>query len=237
MIRLQAGKLKESAGIGEGLRKVFLFKLPLIGLFCLSSLLAQDLHITRLQYGGGGDWYANPSSLPNLISFIADNTNIRIDPQEYRVKLTDADLYNHPYLYLTGHGNLKFSNEELYKLRDFLTTGGFLHADDNYGLDESFRRELKRVFPKKEWVELPHDHPVFSSYYSFPTGLPKIHEHDGKPPQALALFHHSRMIVLYTYESDLGDGWEDLEVHRDGQQKHQAALEMGTNILIYAFTH
>ena len=160
-----------------------------------------------------------------------------MDPQEYRVKITDVDLYNHPFLYMTGHGNVKFGTEEVHKLRDFLTSGGFLHADDNYGLDESFRREMKKVFPKKEWVDLPQDHPIFSNYFSFPQGLPKIHEHDGKPPQALALFHHGRMIVIYTYESDLGDGWEDLEVHKDGEQKHRIALEMGTNILIYAFTH
>ncbi len=214
-----------------------LLRFIIFGLFILSGLQGQDLHITRLHYDGGGDWYANPSSIPNLINFINDNTNIQMDPQEYRVKITDADLYNHPFLYMTGHGNVKFKAEEVHKLRDFLSSGGFLYADDNYGLDESFRRELKKVFPKKEWVDLPYDHPIFSNYFSFPQGLPKIHEHDGKPPQALALFHHGRMIVLYTYESDLGDGWEDLEVHKDGLQKHQAALEMGTNILIYAFTH
>lgn len=199
--------------------------------------MAQDLQITRLHYDGGSDWYSNPSSLPNLIQFIAENTNIRIDEREATVKLSDADLYNHPYLYMTGHGNVKLSNEDVRHLRDYLSSGGFLHADDNYGLDESFRREMKRVFPKKNWVELPHDHPVFNAYYTFSTGLPKIHEHDGKPPQALALFHHGRMIVLYTYEADLGDGWEDLEVHNDGPEKHTAALEMGTNIVIYAFTN
>jgi len=203
----------------------------------LSNLQAQDLHITRLHYDGGSDWYANPSSLPNLISFISRETNIRIDPQEYRVKITDTDLYNHSYLYMTGHGNVRFSNEEVHKLRDFLTSGGFLHADDNYGMDESFRREMKKVFPKKEWVELPFDHPIFRSFFTFTKGLPKIHEHDSKPPQALALFHHGRLIALYTYESDLGDGWEDLEVHKDGEKKHRESLEMGTNILIYAFTN
>jgi hypothetical protein len=203
----------------------------------LTSLTAQDLHITRLHYDGGGDWYANPSSLPNLIHFISTETNIRVAPEEYRVKITDTDLYNHPYLYMTGHGNVNFSKEAVYKFRDYLTSGGFLHADDNYGMDDSFRREMKQIFPKKEWVELPHDHPIFSSYFSIANGLPKIHKHNEKAPQALALFHHGRIVVLYTYESDLGDGWEDLEVHKDGEQKHRAALEMGTNILIYAFTH
>ncbi len=211
--------------------------LALLVVVALSNIQAQDLHITRLQYGGGGDWYSNPSSLPNLISFVAENTNIRMDPEEYRVKITDTDLYNHPYLYMTGHGNVKFSNEEVHKLRDFLTSGGFLHADDNYGMDKSFRKEMKRVFPKKEWAELPHDHPLFGVYFEMKNGLPKIHKHDEKPPQALALFHNGRMIVLYSYESDLGDGWEDVEVHKDGALKHRAALEMGTNILIYAYTH
>jgi len=206
-------------------------------LISVSILHAQNLHITRLQYGGGGDWYADPSSLPNLIRFISENTNIKIEPEESRVKITDTNLYNHPYLYMTGHGNVKFSNEEVHKLRDFLTSGGFLHADDNYGMDASFRREFKKVFPRKDWVELPHDHPIFHNHFNFDHGLPKIHEHDGKPPQALALYHHGRIIVLYTYESDLGDGWEDLDVHGDGEQKHREALEMGTNILIYAFTH
>ncbi len=214
-----------------------IFWLIILTCFGWTNLNAQDLHITRLHYDGGGDWYANPSSLPNLINFVRENTNIRVDPEEYRVKITDTDLYNHPYLYMTGHGNVKFSTEEVYKLRDYLTSGGFIHADDNYGMDESFRREMKKVFPKKEWVELPFDHPLFESYYSFARGLPKIHKHDEKPPQALALFHNGRMIVLYTYESDLGDGWEDLEVHNDGEIKHREALEMGTNILIYAFTY
>ncbi len=200
-------------------------------------LMAQDLHITRLHYDGGGDWYANPSSLPNLIQFVNTETNIRVDPEEARVKVTDTDLYNHPFLYMTGHGNVNFNREAVHKLRDYLTSGGFLHADDNYGMDASFRREMKKVFPKKEWVELPHDHPIFSSYFNIEHGLPKIHKHDEKAPLALALFHHGRIIVLYTVESDLGDGWEDLEVHKDGEKKHRIALEMGTNILVYAFTH
>lgn len=211
--------------------------------FCLwlillgvTSLSAQDLHITRLHYGGGGDWYANPSSLPNLIQFINTETNIRVTPEEYRVKLTDTDLYNHPFLYMTGHGNVKFNKEEVHKLRDYLAAGGFLHADDNYGMDLSFRREMKKVFPKKEWVELPYDHPIFNIYFAIQNGLPKIHKHDEKAPQALALFHQGRIVVLYTYESDLGDGWEDLEVHNDGISKHRAALEMGTNIIIYALS-
>lgn len=201
------------------------------------SLAAQDFHITRLKYPGGGDWYANPSSLPNFITFIAENTNIPIDPNEYRTELTDGDLYNHPFLYMNGHGNVRFTDEEVRLLRDYLISGGFLHADDNYGMDESFRREMKRVFPKKELVELPWDHPIFHTYFDFPKGCPKIHEHDGKPAQLLGLFDKGRLIVVYSYQSDLGDGWEDLEVHNDGPAKHEAALKMGTNIVVYAMTH
>jgi len=212
-------------------------KITIVLLLCTSTGFGQDLHLTRLHYHGGGDWYANPSSLPNLIQFIASETNIEVAPEESRVKITDASLYNHPFLYMTGHGNVNFSPEEVHKLRDYLTSGGFLHADDNYGMDASFRREMKKVFPKKEWVDLPHDHPIFSSYFKIENGLPKIHKHDEKAPQALALFHHGRIIALYTFESDLGDGWEDLEVHKDGMQKHRAALEMGTNIVIYAYSH
>ncbi len=201
------------------------------------SLFGQGFHITRLQYGGGGDWYGDPSSLPNLIQYLQTNTNIQIEDKEQRVELTDSDLFNHPYLYLTGHGNIRFSAIEVQRLRDYLTSGGFLHADDNYGMDESFRREMRKVFPHKEWVELPPDHEIFKAYFEFPNGLPKIHEHDGKRPQALALFQAGRIVVLYTYECDLGDGWEDLEIHGDGPAKHEQALKMGTNIVVYALGH
>lgn len=200
-------------------------------------LNAQSFHLARLKYGGGGDWYADPSSLPNLIEFIQEETSIRLGDQEARVELGDAELFNYPFLYMTGHGNVRFTDAEVRALRDYLASGGFLHTDDNYGLDESFRREMKRVFPSKEWVELPRDHALFQRPFGFPDGLPKIHEHDGKPPQALALFHEGRICVLYTYETDLGDGWEDLEVHNDGPAKHRQALEMGANIVYYALAN
>lgn len=203
----------------------------------LSLCVGQEPSITRMHYAGGGDWYSNPSSLPNLIKFIAKNTPLPLQREEQRIRITDANLFDHPYLYMTGHGNIKLSTEEVQILRDFLSNGGFLHADDNYGMDESFRREMKKVFPHKSWVELPHDHSLFFNYFSFPEGLPKIHEHDGKPPQALALFHEGRIVVLYTYECDLGDGWEDLDVHQDGIEKHTQALKMGTNIFLYALSH
>ena len=156
--------------------------------------------------------------------------------REIKIKLTDNNAKHFPFLYLTGHGNIKFSENEIIELRSILSNGGFLHADDNYGMDKSFRREIKKVFPNKEFVELPHDHPVFSSYYNFENGLPKIHEHDGKPPQALGIYENDKLVILYTYESDLGDGWEDPSVHNDPLEIRELALKMGVNIIYYALT-
>ena len=201
-----------------------------------SFLCSQEFNIARVQYGGGGDWYCDPSSLPNLLEFLKTNTSMTKASKEVRIKLTDSNAKLFPYLYLTGHGNVRFSENEIIELRSILSNGGFLHADDNYGMDKSFRREMKRVFPNKEFVELPHSHPVFSSYYKIENGLPKIHEHDGKRPQALALFHNNKIIALYTYESDLGDGWEDGSVHGNLESKRQEALKMGTNIIIYSLS-
>jgi len=196
-----------------------------------------EFTIAQLHYGGGGDWYANPSSLPNLLDFIRRTTNIEVAPTPARVQIMDNDLFGYPFLYMTGHGNVRFTDEEVSRLRLYLTSGGFLHADDNYGMDFSFRREMKRVFPDKELVELPFDHPIYRSWFQFPQGLPKIHEHDGKPAQGLGIFDRGRLVVFYTYECDLGDGWEDPQVHHDPEAKRQAALRMGTNIVVYALTH
>ena len=193
--------------------------------------------IARLQYDGGGDWYSDPSSLPNLLEFLRRNTTIDVAVEPVRVRIMDEELFSYPYLYLTGHGNIRFSPEETVRLRHFLESGGFLHADDNYGMDESFRRELRKLFPKKELVELPPDHEIFRCHFELSEGLPKIHEHDGKRPQALALYDANRIVVLYTYESDLGDGWEDPAVHSDPDEKRLAALRMGTNIVVWALTH
>ena len=168
------------------------------------------------------------------MKFIRENTNVIVSANEGRASLDEEDLFSHTYLYMTGHGNVRFTDKEIINLRAFLMGGGFLHADDNYGLDKSFRREMKRLFPNKDWVELPHDHKIYNINYKFPNGLPKIHEHDGKPPQGLGLFHNDRLIVFYTYESDLGDGWEDIEVHNDPMDKHLDALKMGTNIFLFA---
>ena len=190
--------------------------------------------IARLHYDGGGDWYANPSSLPNLLAAVRERTGLAVAPRERTVRLTDADLWDLPYLYMTGHGNVAFSDREVALLRRYLEQGGFLHADDNYGMDQAFRREIARVFPDHPLVEVPVDHPVYHLLYEFPDGLPKIHEHDGKPAQGFGVFLAGRLVVYYSYESDLGDGWEDPEVHRDPPEKREAALRMGVNLVAYA---
>ena len=194
------------------------------------------LTITRLHYGGGGDWYADPSSMPNLIAYTRQQTGIRIAPEEARVAIGDDTFWGSTYLYLTGHGNIHFTDEEAALLRSHLVAGAFLHADDNYGMDRAFRREIKKAFPDKDWVELPPDHSIFNIVFPFPEGLPKIHEHDGKRPQGLGLFHEGRLIVFYTYECDLGDGWEDPQVHDVSPELREAALKMGANIITYALS-
>ena len=192
--------------------------------------------ITRIHYGGGGDWYADPSSLPNLLEHLKNHTNVSVNPTEKRAKIGDDVFLESSYFYITGHGNVKFSEEEAQHLRDQLLAGAFLHADDNYGMDKSFRREMENVFPEKDWVELPPHHPIFNIYYNFPNGLVKVHEHDNQRPQALGLFNEGSLMVLYTFESDLGDGWENPQVHNDTVEIHQKALEMGTNIILYALS-
>ena len=204
--------------------------------FLLGSIYGQTFQIARIQYSGGGDWYCDPSSLPNLLTYLDDNTPISTYKEEVKIKLSDDNAAQYPYLYLTGHGNIKFNENEIITLRSMLLNGSFLHVDDNYGLDKSFRREIKKVFPKKNLVELPKDHEIFNSYFSFPDGLPKIHEHDNKPPQAFALFDKERMILLYTYESDLGDGWEDPSVHQNPSIVRENALKMGVNIIYFALS-
>jgi hypothetical protein len=192
------------------------------------------LTVGRLHYPGGGDWYANPSSLPNLLAAIRARTGLRVSSEERVVALTDDELWNVPYLYMTGHGNVRFSEPELATLRRWLRQGGFLHADDNYGMDESLRRELARLFPDQELVEVPLDHPVYHVVFEFPRGIPKIHEHDGKPAQGFGIFLDGRLAVYYSYQSDLGDGWEDPDVHHDPPEKREAALRMGVNLFAYA---
>ena len=214
------------------IRTITLIKILII----LSSLpvFGQNFTIARIHYSGGGDWYSDPSSLPNLLKFLGENTQIAVDDDEVRLRPTDPEFYQYPYLYLTGHGNVRFSAEEVTRLRESLLRGAFLHADDNYGMDASFREEIKRVFPNRDFIELPFDHPVFHVFYDFQNGLPKVHEHDGNPPQALGMFDDDRLMILYTFECDLGDGWEDPEVHNNSEEIRLKALQMGVNIIYYA---
>jgi hypothetical protein len=193
-----------------------------------------SITIARLQYDGGGDWYANPSSLPNLLEALRERTGLPTSRRDVSVTALDPALRDYPYLYMTGHGNVEFTPAERTALRDYLLSGGFLHADDNYGLDESFRTEIAQIFPDAELTEIPPEHPVFSTFYDFPEGLPKIHEHDGHPPQAFGIFLEGRMLVFYTYESDLGDGWEDEGVHEDTAEIREAAIRMGVNLFLFA---
>jgi len=195
---------------------------------------APVMTVGRLHYDGGGDWYANPSSLPNLLDAIRTRTPIRVAPEEKVVTLSGDDLWNVPYIYMTGHGNVHWSDSDLRTLRRYLEQGGFLHVDDNYGMDASIRGELARLFPDHPLVEVPLSHPIYHLVYDFPRGIPKIHEHDGKPAQGFGIFLDGRLVVYYSYQSDLGDGWEDPDVHHDPPEKHEAALRMGVNLYAYA---
>ena len=195
---------------------------------------APSMTIGRLHYDGGGDWYANPSSLPNLLAALRSRTALRVATDEKVVTLSDDDLWNIPYIYMTGHGNVHWSDQDLATLRRYLQQGGFLHADDNYGMDASIRRELGRLFPDHPMVEVPLDHPIYHLIYDFPRGIPKIHVHDGKPAQGFGIFLDGRLAVYYSYQSDLGDGWEDPEVHHDPPEKRESALRMGVNLFAYA---
>ena len=197
---------------------------------------AAKLTIARLQYDGGGDWYANPSSIPNLLKAIGERTSLKVEPTEARVSLKDDRLWDHPFLHVTGHGVIKFSDAEVVRLREYLNRGGFLHVDDNYGLDESFRKEIARVFPDRPLVDVPLTHPVYHIVYDFPSGLPKVHEHDGKPARGFGIFIGNRLAVFYSYESDLGNGWEDPGTYNDPAALHEAALRMGVNLFVYAVT-
>lgn len=201
--------------------------------FVMNSLQSQEIAI--LKYGGGGDWYSNPTALTNLIRFCNENLDTTIENKPQTVEVGDVNIFQFPLLHMTGHGNVFFSNEEAQNLRTYLLAGGFLHIDDNYGMEPYIRRELNKVFPDKALEELGSDHPIFNEKYDFPEGLPKIHEHDGQRPQALGIFHEGRLVLLFTFESDLGDGWEDPSVHNDPEEIRLKALQMGANIIAYVF--
>jgi len=202
---------------------------------CLFSVLIFSQEIAVLKYKGGGDWYGNPTALPNLISFCNSNINTKINPMPETVEVGSSDIFQYPLVHMTGHGHVFFSEEDADNLRDYLLSGGFLHIDDNYGMQPYITEELKKVFPDKELTELPANHPIFNVAYPFPKGLPKIHEHDGKRPQAFGIFNENRLVLLFTFESDLGDGWEDEVVHNDPAEVREKALRMGANIIKYAF--
>ncbi|SHK58242.1 protein of unknown function [Maribacter aquivivus] len=202
-------------------------------LFCGFQMKSQKIAI--LKYQGGGDWYANPTALPNLIKYCNNNIDTTIDSKPETVEVGSSSIFQYPFLHMTGHGNVVFSDEELENLRTYLLSGGFLHIDDNYGMKPYITREIKRLFPNTELEELGSEHPIFSNKYSFPKGLPKIHEHDGQRPQAFAISRNNRIVLLFTSESDLGDGWEDPTVHNDTEEVREKALQMGANIITYVF--
>ena len=205
-----------------------------MGLFSMQA--HAQLKIAKLKYNGGGDWYANKTALPNLIAFCNKELGMSIATEEDHVEVGSPDLFAYPYIYMTGHGNVVFSSEEATNLRNYLMGGGFLHVDDNYGMDKFIRLELKKVFPELELTEIPFDHPIYHQKFNFRNGLPKIHEHDGKQAQGFGLFFEGRLVVFYSFECDLGNGWEDQRIHNDPEAKRQEALQMGANLIAYSFT-
>ncbi|MBQ7489678.1 MAG: DUF4159 domain-containing protein [Bacteroidales bacterium] len=209
----------------------------IILLFAVAAVLPlSGQQIALLKYRGGGDWYANPTSLKNLIAFCNKNLGTSLNAAYATVEVGSADLFHYPFVHMTGHGNVVFSDDEAQNLRTYLISGGFLHIDDNYGLDPYVRKQMKLVFPELDFVELPYNHPIYHQTYDFPNGLPKIHEHDNKPPQGFGLIWEGRLVCFYSYECDLGDGWEDYEVHKDSEATRTKALKMGANIIQYVFT-
>ncbi len=208
-------------------------KLKLVFIFFIKFAFAQQVAV--LHYNGGGDWYANQTAVPNLIKFVNQNCKTAINLNVAKVKPTDEDLFNYPILFMTGHGNVYFSDEDVVNLRTYLISGGFLHISDNYGMDKYIRKELKKIFPELELKLIPKNHDIYHQRYKFPNGLPKIHEHDKKAPQGLGIFYKDRLVIFYDYESDLSDGWEDQSIHNDPQEIRIKALKMGANIVEYAF--
>lgn len=208
-------------------------------LFTSFSVQAQEptIRIAKLKYNGGGDWYANKTALPNLIAFCKEHLALPLADEEDIVEVGSPDIFQYPFVYMTGHGHVSFTAQEAQNLRNYLIAGGFLHIDDNYGLYEHAIREMKKVFPELDFVELPFSHPIYHMKYDFPKGLPKIHEHDGKPPQGFALIYEGRVVCFFSYESDLGNGWEDQSIYNDPEELRQQALRMGANLLLYAFTY
>lgn len=214
------------------IKKVLIISLVVIG--CLAFIPAPTYQIALLKYSGGGDWYANlETSLPNLIKFCNENLKTNIKPEQAIVEVGSPDIFNFPFVHMTGHGNVVFNSQEVDNLRNYLIGGGFLHISDNYGIDKFIRPQMKKVFPELEFIELPFSHPIYHQKYDFPNGLPKIHEHDGTAAQGFGLIYQGRLVCFYDYECDLGDGWESFEVHKDSPETHLKALKMGANIIQY----
>jgi hypothetical protein len=236
-----ARRARVRSAVSARARCGFLFALGLIvvaGAFAAAAGAPPSaVTVARLKYGGGGDWYANPTSLPNLLAALATRTEIDVAAEPATVSLEDESLFLHPIVHMTGHGRVAFTDTEAANLRRYLERGGFLWADDNYGMDRYFRAEMGKVFPEAPLVELPFEHEIYHSFYQFPDGLPKIHEHDGGPPHGYGIFHEGRLVVFYSFNTDIGDGMEDHEVHNDPPEKHEAALRMGINVVVYALTH
>ena len=221
------------------LRLTAWFVLPLLTAFALVAFrpAAPSFRLARLKYQGGGDWYANKTSLPNLIRFANEQLRMNLDPTEGTVEPGSPELFTYPFVHATGHGSITFTDAEAENLRRYLIGGGFLHLDDNYGFDKFIRPQMKKVFPELEFVELPFSHPIYHQKFDFPKGLPKVHEHDGKPAQGFGLIWQGRLVCFYSYECDLGNGWEDAGTYPDDPPaKHEAALQMGANLLTYALT-
>ena len=202
----------------------------------VTELLAQEnkIKIAKLKYNGGGDWYSNKTSLPNLIDFCNKNLHTNLAAEEEIVEVGSPELFSYPFVHLTGHGNVVFSDSEAQNLRKYLTSGGFLHVDDNYGLDKFIRLEMKKVFPELDFVELPYNHPIYNQKFKFTNGLPKIHEHDGKPAQGFGIIYQGKLVCFYSYECDLGNGWEDQVIYKDPEPLRQKALQMGANVVMFA---
>ncbi|MCP9769818.1 DUF4159 domain-containing protein [Lacihabitans sp. LS3-19] len=210
-----------------------------LALFTFNFAFSQmyTLKIAKLKYNGGGDWYANKTSLPNLINFCNKNLKTNIFPEEDIIEPGDKKLFQYPFVHMTGHGNVTFSEQEAKNLRNYLIAGGFLHIDDNYGLNQFARREMKKVFPEHDFVEIPFSHPIYHQKYQFNKGLPKIHEHDNKPPQGFGIIHEGKLVCFFTFECDLGNGWEDQSIYNDPESTRQEALKMGANLVQFAFTN
>lgn len=213
------------------------YALAFLSFLLVSFAPAPTIKIAKLKYNGGGDWYANKTSLPNLIRFCNQNLKTNLAADEDVVEPGNPDLFNYPFVHMTGHGNVVFSASDVQNLRSYLIGGGFLHIDDNYGMDKFVRREMKRVFPELDFVELPFSHPIYRQKFQFSNGLPKVHEHDGKSPQGFGLIYQGKLVCFYSYECDLGNGWEDQEIYNDPEAVRTKALQMGANIIQYAFTH